>query len=300
VGSNDLETVDVRVICASKADLMTLCQEGRFAEAIPAFQFILSREPKHLGAVLGLGWCLKRTGRVGDAVRVYEEALKRLGEAPETPDQLLAKLREARFTPGAPDAVPGRLHRSRGARRPAGTGRDGSGRGEGQHDPLYCARAGRDVGAGDVQHGEGTDALKEETVKPKIEVTNVKIRAIHDSDPDLSYLEDESRYAGLHPAEAAKYRQQDRVRLASYGDSWWMIGIYAQADVTVFTPAGGVIQQIRSGGLYGIERDSTPDYLLSVAKEEYNALKVILQAMGAKKIPTINQVNFRELEQART
>jgi len=32
VGSNDLETVDVRVICASKADLMTLCQEGRFLE----------------------------------------------------------------------------------------------------------------------------------------------------------------------------------------------------------------------------------------------------------------------------
>jgi transcriptional regulator with GAF, ATPase, and Fis domain len=32
VGSNDLEPVDVRVICASKADLMTLCQEGRFLE----------------------------------------------------------------------------------------------------------------------------------------------------------------------------------------------------------------------------------------------------------------------------
>jgi transcriptional regulator with GAF, ATPase, and Fis domain/Tfp pilus assembly protein PilF len=32
VGSNDLEAVDVRVICASKADLMTLCQEGRFLE----------------------------------------------------------------------------------------------------------------------------------------------------------------------------------------------------------------------------------------------------------------------------
>jgi transcriptional regulator with GAF, ATPase, and Fis domain len=32
VGSNDLEAVDVRVICASKADLMMLCQEGRFLE----------------------------------------------------------------------------------------------------------------------------------------------------------------------------------------------------------------------------------------------------------------------------
>ncbi len=32
VGSNDLEAVDVRVVCASKADLMTLCQEGRFLE----------------------------------------------------------------------------------------------------------------------------------------------------------------------------------------------------------------------------------------------------------------------------
>ncbi len=32
VGANDLEPVDVRVICASKADLMSLCQEGRFLE----------------------------------------------------------------------------------------------------------------------------------------------------------------------------------------------------------------------------------------------------------------------------
>ncbi len=32
VGANDLEPVDVRVVCASKADLMTLCQEGRFLE----------------------------------------------------------------------------------------------------------------------------------------------------------------------------------------------------------------------------------------------------------------------------
>ncbi|MBP2681333.1 MAG: hypothetical protein H6Q78_1196 [Candidatus Krumholzibacteriota bacterium] len=32
VGANDLEPVDVRVVCASKADLLTLCQEGRFLE----------------------------------------------------------------------------------------------------------------------------------------------------------------------------------------------------------------------------------------------------------------------------
>ena len=32
VGCNDLELVDVRVVCASKADLLTLCQEGRFLE----------------------------------------------------------------------------------------------------------------------------------------------------------------------------------------------------------------------------------------------------------------------------
>lgn len=53
-----------------------------------------------------------------------------------------------------------------------------------------------------------------------ITVDKVVIVVEPDDNPDLSYLEDKGRYVGVPPAEAAKYREQDRARLLAYGDSW--------------------------------------------------------------------------------
>ena len=42
----------------------------------------------------------------------------------------------------------------------------------------------------------------------------------------------------------------------------------------------GVCQTITSGGLWGIESDSTPDYLSEIGQEEIEQLQEILQALG--------------------
>lgn len=113
------------------------------------------------------------------------------------------------------------------------------------------------------------------------EVHDIDLVSAVDQNPDFSWLEDESRYKGVPAEEAEKYRREDKERLESYGDDWHMIGMWAQAEVVV----DGVVQTIRSGGLWGIESDSNKEYLMEIAREEYNALKGILRKMGFKKIP---------------
>lgn len=87
-----------------------------------------------------------------------------------------------------------------------------------------------------------------------------------DEDPDLSWLEQD---CFAHDGYGA-------ARLASYGHDWHMIGIVAEAEITV----AGVIQTITSGGLWGIESDSSDDYLREVADEELAALRDILVGLG--------------------
>lgn len=57
-------------------------------------------------------------------------------------------------------------------------------------------------------------------------------------------------------------------------------GLWAEADVVV----DGVIQVLRSGGLFGID-DPEPRYLKEVEDEEYASLKGILKSISVKKMP---------------
>lgn len=91
---------------------------------------------------------------------------------------------------------------------------------------------------------------------PRLDVIGVS-----ESDTD----EDVSRYT-----EEA-YKQGE----AYHRGEWCYVGIRAEAEVT-FTD---VIQQISSGGIYGIESDSG-DYLTEVANDELDALRVELCAAG--------------------
>jgi hypothetical protein len=79
--------------------------------------------------------------------------------------------------------------------------------------------------------------------------------------PDASYLEAE----GFHE----RREQYDN------GD-FGFIGIRAEAEIVV----AGVCQTITSGGLWGIESDSTPDYLSEIGQEEIEQLQEILQELG--------------------
>ncbi len=73
------------------------------------------------------------------------------------------------------------------------------------------------------------------------------------------------------------YVEQDyqRHEAHSRGD-WHSVGVIAKAEIVV----NGVIQTIRSGGLWGIESDSDPEYFEQVSAEELTNLKTILGSLG--------------------
>lgn len=63
--------------------------------------------------------------------------------------------------------------------------------------------------------------------------------------------------------------EQDYQRAEAYNrGEWCMVGVYAVANIRIHTPQGGYssIQTIRTPGLWGIESDSTDDYIAEEAQ----------------------------------
>jgi len=88
-----------------------------------------------------------------------------------------------------------------------------------------------------------------------------------------------ANYKGEPEADIRKYCVQDYERMESLNAGHWgYIGIRAQAQVQ--TALGSPIQDISSGGLWGIESDSDSSYFDSVAGEELSQLKGELKALG--------------------
>ncbi len=74
------------------------------------------------------------------------------------------------------------------------------------------------------------------------------------------------------------YGLQDFERMESLNNGgWYFLGIIVKAEVV---STSGVIQIIRSGGLWGIESDSGTDYLEEVEKEELAELRTELESFG--------------------
>lgn len=95
-------------------------------------------------------------------------------------------------------------------------------------------------------------------------ILSVAVKRMWDSDPDTSYLEQ----AGFED------------RLEQYNDGQFsFIGIRADADVVV----DNTVQHITSGGLWGIEDDSTREYLKTIEEEQMAELKGQLLALGFSK-----------------
>ena len=134
-------------------------------------------------------------------------------------------------------------------------------------------------------------------------ILSVSVVTREDCNPDFSYLGDWSNEPGptdrtIDRGEGAGrgcYRyfiaansaeetgnpdsvRQDYERAEAYarGD-WYYTGIIAQAEITL--PGSDVIQRIRSGGIWGVESDAG-DYLKEVERDELNALRVELEAVG--------------------
>ncbi len=86
---------------------------------------------------------------------------------------------------------------------------------------------------------------------------------------------------GLTPEDVRKYVRQDYTRMesANRGDGCY-IGIRAEAEVQI---ASDVVQEITSGGLWGIESDSGREHLDETVREELAQLKTELLALGFSK-----------------
>jgi len=100
--------------------------------------------------------------------------------------------------------------------------------------------------------------------------------------PSFNYVDKSGKaLPGNTPEEVRKYVRQDYERMESLnrGD-WSYIGIRVDAQVTLST---GVVQDITSGGLWGIESDSESSYFDEVAADEWSQLKEELSSMGFSK-----------------
>jgi hypothetical protein len=133
-------------------------------------------------------------------------------------------------------------------------------------------------------------------MKAKAKILSVRFVKADDTDPDMSYLGEyadspdavsidrkerghmgrhEFRYFNLGAGDP-EYIEQDYERYESYNrGNWGMVGVYAEACVSI----RGVIQTIRSGGLWGVESDSDKSYFDSLKVEELAQLREILTAM---------------------
>lgn len=149
-------------------------------------------------------------------------------------------------------------------------------------------------------------------ISEKPTVRKITIRRRTDDSPDLSWLkdtQDETKWGKGWTQENIKkiikqygtaynadkhYAMEDKKRLESYGESWYMIGIDAVAEIAVPTGFNTTItQHINSGGLWGIESDSGEEYIREVENEQVSELKSILKKMKIK-IPTNVEIIHKE------
>ncbi len=102
-----------------------------------------------------------------------------------------------------------------------------------------------------------------------------------DEDADLSWLTDESRYAGCTPEEIADYVQQDEERLSDYNrGNWSMVGVCC--DVSIKTATNWAIDPVVArSSVWGIESDSDESYFLTVAEEQIEEAKQDLANLRA-------------------
>ena len=136
-------------------------------------------------------------------------------------------------------------------------------------------------------------------------ILSVRVVSLPDYDPDLSYLGEynsnpdgdcvidrqergdmeRNQFRYFHPAMTGEETgnpdspEQDYQRCEAYSRcDWCMVGVRADAEVQLSN--GGPVQDIRSGGLWGIESDSDKSYFSQVEGEELAQLRAELLLLG--------------------
>jgi hypothetical protein len=103
---------------------------------------------------------------------------------------------------------------------------------------------------------------------------------------EYRYFNPSRNYDGDTPENIRKYTRQDYERMESLnrGD-WCFIGIRAEAQYSIGLVHGDsyLLQDISSGGLWGIESDSNESYFAEVEQEELAELRKQLEGIGFSK-----------------
>lgn len=74
------------------------------------------------------------------------------------------------------------------------------------------------------------------------------------------------------------YAMQDYKRMEAYNRGvWCMVGIHASAQIA---SGNGIIQHLRSGGVWGIESDSSPEHFAEIEQQELEGLRAELEGFG--------------------
>jgi hypothetical protein len=88
-------------------------------------------------------------------------------------------------------------------------------------------------------------------------------------------------YKGETPEKIREYVRRDYERMEHLQrGGWCYIGIRAQAKILIPSGSASVVQEITSGGLWGIESDSDASYLTEIDEEQLSELREQLRAVG--------------------
>lgn len=108
---------------------------------------------------------------------------------------------------------------------------------------------------------------------------SIKITKTPDDNPDLDYLD---QFANSENPDEIKYYEQDQQRKNNYGITWNEYGFHAVANILIPSEDQKSYQDVKisSGGLWGIESDSSNEYFKEVAEDQLSELAYNLQKLG--------------------
>ena len=107
------------------------------------------------------------------------------------------------------------------------------------------------------------------------EIESILCQQTFDDDGDISYLQ-QYDINSKNPDERQNAKQDKKRLEAYYNDEWYFVGVQAIAEIRI----DGLLQTISSGGLWGIESDSSDEYFDEIFEEEKEQLKDVLLQLG--------------------
>lgn len=110
-------------------------------------------------------------------------------------------------------------------------------------------------------------------------VEKIVVKKMDDDDANLDWLEQSNN-------------REDKKRLMSYGETWWMIGIKAEAKIlTRESDTSWLTNYISSGGLWNIESDTSEEELIEIGQEQLNDLAIVLDILGFNKKEVLEEIS---------